>query len=65
MTEDALLLLETQSGDRRVRLGDYLSLEEVERADRRAIAWIKAVRHADLRGQPLRERLTYRGDSLW
>ena len=65
MTEDALLLLETQSGDRRVRLGDYLSLEEVERADRRAIAWIKAVRHADLRGQPLRDRLTYRGDSLW
>jgi hypothetical protein len=65
VTEDALLLIEAPSGDRRVRLGDYLSLEEIERADRSAIDWVKAVRHADLHGQALRERLTYRGDSLW
>lgn len=65
MTGDALVLVETGSGSRRVRLGDYLSLDEIERADRDAIAWIKTVRHADLDGTPLRDRLVYRGESLW
>jgi len=65
VTDDARLRLDTAAGPREVRLGDYLSLEDIERADRDAIAWIKRVRLADLGGMPLRDRLTYRGDSLW
>ena len=65
MIEDAVIIVEGESGRRRVRLGDFLSPAEVERADREAIAWIKAARHADLDGLPLRDRLVYRGDSLW
>ncbi len=65
MTDDARLLIETTNGSRQVRLGDYLSLDEIEQADRDAIAWIKRVRTADIAGRPLRDQLTYRGDSLW
>lgn len=65
MTDDALLLIETAGGSRQVRLGDYLSLDEIEQADRDAIDWIKRVRTADIKGRPLRDALTYRGDSLW
>ena len=65
MIEDAVVIVESESGRRRVRLGDFLSSAEIERADREAIAWIKAARHADLDGLPLRDRLVYRGDSLW
>ena len=65
MTDDALLLVETADGSRQVRLGDYLSLDEIEQADRDAIGWIKRVRTAEIAGRPLRDRLTYRGDSLW
>ena len=36
-----------------------------ERAAESAIAWIKALRHVSVDGVPLRERFTYRGDSLW
>jgi len=63
--EDAVVVVESESGRRRVRLGDFLSPAEIERADREAIAWIKAARHADVDGLPLRDRLVYRGDSLW
>ena len=65
MIEDAVVVVESESGRRRVRLGDFLSPAEIERADREAIAWIKAARHADVDGLPLRDRLVYRGDSLW
>ncbi|MEI6668437.1 MAG: hypothetical protein WCP29_09800 [Acidobacteriota bacterium] len=65
MTDDALLRIETAEGSRQVRLGDYLSLAEIEQADRDAIAWIKRVRVAEVAGRPLREQLTYRGESLW
>jgi hypothetical protein len=63
--EDAVIVVESESGRRRVRLGDFLSPAEIERADREAFAWIKNARHADLDGLPLRDRLVYRGDSLW
>lgn len=65
MTDDALLLIETADDRRQVRLGDYLSLDEIEQADRDAIAWIKRVRTVDVGGRPLRDAFTYRGDSLW
>jgi hypothetical protein len=65
VTDDARLIVDTAAGPREVRLGDYLSLDEIEQADRHAIAWIKNVRHADLEGRPLRDALTYRGESLW
>ena len=65
MTDDARLSIETTDGTREVRLGDYLSLDEVEQADRDAIAWIKRVRNAEIAGGRLRDALTYRGDSLW
>lgn len=51
--------------ERRVRLGDFLDGETVERAHRAAIAWIKALRHLKVDGEPMRDRFTYRGDSLW
>jgi len=65
VTDDARIIVDRADARREVRLGDYLSLDDIEQADRDAIAWIKAARHADLDGRPLRERLTYRGDSLW
>ena len=65
LTDDARLLIETERGTREARLGDFLSLDEIERADRDAIAWIKSLRTADLDGRPLRDALLYRGDSLW
>lgn len=39
--------------------------DRAERAASEAIAWIKSLRHASVEGQTLRDRFTYRGDSLW
>lgn len=36
-----------------------------ERADAAANDWIKALRHCQVDGVPLRDRFTHRGDSLW
>ncbi len=65
MTSDARLTIVTAAGARRVRLDDYLDPAAAETADRDANAWIKALRHADVDGRPLRDRFSYRGDSLW
>jgi hypothetical protein len=43
----------------------YLNAQDSERASDLAIAWIKGLRRLPVEGVPLRERFTYRGDSLW
>jgi hypothetical protein len=62
---DAVLLVETGDGLRRVRLLSYLTAELSETAEREANRWIKMLRHAEVDGRSLRDRFTYRGDSLW
>jgi hypothetical protein len=50
---------------------DTLDLDEygegsiADEAAGRANAWIKGLRHVEVRGRPLRDRFHYRGDSLW
>jgi hypothetical protein len=64
---DALgvLLIDTGTGARRVRVRDYLDGASEEAATVAAHAWIKALRHAAVDGQPLRRRFRFREDSLW
>ncbi len=50
---------------RDVALDGYLDSDAEERAVAAAHAWIKALRHLPVDGQPLRGRFTFRGDSLW
>lgn len=66
-SEDALgvLTIDSGTGARRVRLGDYLDEASEEKAAVAAHAWIKALRHASVDGQPLRRRFGFREDSLW
>jgi hypothetical protein len=61
----AHFLIETETGRRRVELAAYLDPRAVETAERDANAWIKTLRHARVDGVPLRDRFSYRGDSLW
>ena len=60
-------LLDITVGDQRktVDLRDYLHPAAAEEAASSANAWIKALRHVDVNGKALRDRFTYRGDSLW
>jgi hypothetical protein len=60
-----ILLVDTGTGARRVRLADYLDGSAQEQATTAAHAWIKQLRHARVDGQPLRRQFTLRGDSLW
>lgn len=60
-----ILILDAAGVSRRVRLSDYLDAACEEQAAASAHAWIKALRHLAVDGQPLRRRFTYRGDSLW
>ena len=62
---DTILTIDRGSGPRPVVLTSYLDAESEERAAADAYAWIKALRHALVDGRTLRERFTYRGDSLW
>jgi hypothetical protein len=66
-TGDALgvLMIDSGTGARRVRLGDYLDGASEEQASAAAHAWIKGLRHASVDGQPLRRRFLVREDSLW
>ena len=59
------LIVNTGDGERRVALDAYLDAEAAERAERDANAWIKSLRHVAVDGRPLRDRFTFRGDSLW
>ncbi len=62
---DATLVINTDSGERRVDLGAYLDSAAEEAAHQLAYAWIKQLRHVMVDGRPFRERFTVRGDSLW
>jgi capsular polysaccharide biosynthesis protein len=57
--------VESGSGPRRIDLLSYLDAEAEERAHEDAYAWIKAVRHLRVSGEPFRSRFTFRDDSLW
>ncbi|HYT65042.1 MAG TPA: hypothetical protein VEL51_01395 [Vicinamibacterales bacterium] len=57
--------IESGSGPRRVDLLDYLEPAQEERAHEDEYAWIKAIRHLHVDGEPFRSRFTFRGDSLW
>jgi len=66
MAADDRVTIADAAGNRRdVRLDDYIDAGAIEHAERAANAWIKALRHASVEEAPLRDRLTYRGDSLW
>jgi hypothetical protein len=62
---DDVLMIESGTGARRVRLADYLDARAEECAIASEHEWIKRLRQVDVDGQPLRRRFTYRGDSLW
>lgn len=51
--------------ERTMTLADALDATATEQAHAGANAWIKALRHARVDGTTLRDRFTYRGDSLW
>lgn len=60
-----VLIIDSGTGRRTVKLGDYLDGEIEEQAASAAHAWIKSLRLLSVEGQPLRRRFQYRGDSLW
>jgi hypothetical protein len=64
---DALgtLNIDSGTGDRKVKLTDYLDAEAEESAAAAANTWIKALRLARVDGQRLRSRFLIRDDSLW
>jgi len=62
---DDVLMIDGGTGTRTVLLADYLDAREEECAIASEHRWIKALRHLDVDGQPLRRRFTFRGDSLW
>ena len=64
-TGDASFLVDARAGTRNVELSAYLNTHAAEVAERDAIQWIKSLRHARVDDLPLRDRFTYRGDSLW
>jgi len=63
---DTRVIMVTKGGERRdVDLEDYLDAEALEACERDANAWIKGLRHALVDRVVLRDRLTFRGDSMW
>jgi len=48
-----------------IDLDEYGAGAIADEAAGRANAWIKSLRHVDVAGRPLRDRVHYRGDSLW
>ncbi len=63
--DDRVTIVTRDGRSREVRLDDYLDAEAIEASERAANAWIKRLRHAVVDGSALRDRFTYRGDSLW
>ncbi|MCX6545554.1 MAG: hypothetical protein NTV05_14230 [Acidobacteria bacterium] len=59
------MLVRSARGAHRVALTEWLGAELAEQAEIDANRWIKALRHARVGGQTLRDRFTHRGDSLW
>jgi Capsule polysaccharide biosynthesis protein len=62
---DAVFAIEREAGRREVHLDTYLDAASEERATIDSIAWIKSLREARVDGLRLRQRFTFRGDSLW
>jgi hypothetical protein len=62
---DDVLMVDSGTGARRVRLGDYLNAAAEEQAIAAEHSWIKRLRQLEVDGHPLRRRFTLRGDSLW
>lgn len=62
---DDIILVDSGTGPRRVRLGDYLDAAAEDRATADEYAWIKRLRVLKVDGEPLRRRFTFRDDSLW
>jgi len=52
-------------GWRQIDLLALLDAGAEEAAHEEAYAWIKAIRHLRVEGEPFRSRFTFRGDSLW
>jgi hypothetical protein len=65
MPLNAVLLVDSGTGSRPLRLADFLDPAAEEAAASDTYAWIKSLRHARVGGEPLRQRFTYRGDSFW
>jgi hypothetical protein len=66
MPADGRVTIATPDGrTREVGLEDYLDADTIEVSEREANAWIKRLRHAVVGAGALRDRFTYRGDSLW
>jgi hypothetical protein len=61
----AILLCDSGSARREVRLDDYLDAAASEQAMTSALGWIKQLRRARVDGRSLRQRFTFRDDSLW
>lgn len=61
----ARIRIASASGTRDVALADYLDAQGEERAVASAYRWIKTLRQLEVDRMPLRERFTFRGDSLW
>jgi len=62
---DATVAIGAGAARREVALADYLDPASEEAARVGSHAWIKNLRQANVDGEPLRRRFTYRGDSLW
>jgi hypothetical protein len=62
---DTLVTITSGAASRRVSLDAYLDADREQEAISAAHAWIKRLRHARVDDQPLRQRFTLRGDSLW
>ena len=61
----AQFLVDTGAARRVVELSTYLDPAAGERAVCAANAWIKSLRQVQVDGRTLRDRFSYRGDSLW
>jgi hypothetical protein len=64
-TDEPTLRIDGVDGTRDVGLWDYLTPGYADQSEQEANAWIKALRSVEVDGRPLRDRFTYRGDSLW
>lgn len=65
MIAGTAVLRSAGGAERRVRLADALDAGAIERAHAAANGWIKSLRHARVGHLSLRDRFTYRDDSLW
>lgn len=62
---DAQLRIRSGSAERTVSLASYLDSSTEEASHRAEYEWIKGLRALEVDGEPLRDRFTLRGDSLW